>query len=103
MTRRIAAVMVGWALVAATVGLLFAGDQVAGCLGPLGVTPAQCRAMLGLPPETAWGMFLQSFGPVLALVLGGCAVIWLVARTLRSRPSPSPASGPAAGDAGRPD
>ena len=77
--------MAGWALIATIVGLLFAGGRWR--VRPLGVTPAQCRAMLGLPPQTPWDVFNQGLGPVLALVLGGCAVIWLIARTRRGRPA----------------
>lgn len=85
MTRRRVAAMAIWALVVAVWVLLFYGGHVAGCLGPLGVTPEQCRAILGLPPETAWDRFSNGMGLPVAVILGGWVAIALIGRRLRHR------------------
>ncbi len=86
MTRRVVAAMVLWAVAVGCFWLLFAGGQVQGCLGPLGVTPEQCRAALGLLPETASDHVIGALGSLVVPLLAGWGVIALVARG-RRRPA----------------
>lgn len=76
MTRRVVAVIVLWAAVIAVLALIFGGPTVASCLGPLGVTPEQCRAMHSLPPETTWDELMAGPAPWLAgLLVGWTAIV----------------------------
>ncbi len=74
---------------AATLWFLFAyGGHVQACLGPLDVTPEQCRAALGLPPETDLDRFLAGPGPLaVALVLGWAVILLVGHRRRRQRGS----------------
>jgi hypothetical protein len=76
MTRRVVAALVLWTAAVAVLALLFGGGTVAGCLGPLGVTAEQCRAAMGLPPETAWDHITSGLVPWgVILVVGWVAIV----------------------------
>jgi hypothetical protein len=66
--------MTAWAA-ALGIALFFYGGHVQGCLGPLGITPDQCRAAHGLPPETAWDRFMNGPSPLIFLLLAGWLAI----------------------------
>ena len=85
MTRGVAAALGLWTVVATGWVLLFYGGQVASCLGPLGVTPEECRAATGLPPDA--GLDLGGVAVLLAALVVGWATIILVAvwRSRRDR------------------
>jgi hypothetical protein len=60
------------AVVAIFAGLgafLFGGGRVAGCLGPLGVTPIQCAKALGFVPTVGPGLPLCLLGVALGLLV----------------------------------
>ncbi len=86
MTRGVATALGIWTA-AATLWFLFAyGGHVQACLGPLDVTPEQCRAALGLPPETDLDRFLAGPGPlVVALAVGWVAILLVGRRRRRQR------------------
>ncbi len=58
--RRLAAAL--GAFLAGVGAFVFAGGQVAGCLGPLGVTPIQCAKALGMVPMVGPGLPLAALG-----------------------------------------
>ncbi len=70
--------------------LVFAGGQVAGCLGPLGVTPIQCAKATGIVPTVGPGLPLCA----LALLSG---VLILVPIPAERRRGATIAAGLAAG------
>jgi len=73
-TRGVGAALLAWsALATGWVVFLYSG-RVSSCLGPIGVTPAQCRAANGLPPGTDLDRFLA--GPGLLVVI--LAIGWIV-------------------------
>jgi hypothetical protein len=65
--RDLAAILI---FVAGVGVLIFAGGQVAMCLGPLGVTPIQCAKVTGIVPTTPIAV------PLFALVIA-CGVLVL--------------------------
>jgi hypothetical protein len=77
-----------WAMAVAVVMIFLVGGHGHGCLGPIGVTPEQCRASWGLPPETDWDRFSEGPGPFVAILLAGwLAIAQAVAWRRRQRGS----------------
>lgn len=74
--RRTGIAFGAWACLVA-VPMTFSGRNIPSCLGPLGITPDQCRAAWGLPPETDWDRFFQGPGPYVALLLAGWLAVVL--------------------------
>jgi hypothetical protein len=59
--------------------LIFAGGQVAMCLGPLGVTPIQCAKVTGIVPTTPIAV------PLFALVIASGVLLLAPVRAGRRR------------------
>lgn len=102
-TLILAMLAIGWTVIAAARGLgrntgiafaalailvgvpmLFLGPEIPTCLGPLGITPDQCRAAWGLAPQTNWDRMIGGPGSWITILVGAWLVI-LAATTWRRR------------------
>ena len=56
-------------LLTGTGAFIFAGGKVAGCLGPLGVTPIQCAKVTGIIPTIGLGLPVLAATAALAVLI----------------------------------